>query len=243
MIGRSEGDWDEVSALLRSVEADVGLVAGFSFLVPNRVLRIPANGFLNLHAGTVPEYRGGSPLNWQIANGESFAGLSVLRMTAGIDDGHVVDCERLPIHSSTTIADLHGQASDVFPTMVVRVMADLERALAHAIPQDEQNARYWHQRSDLDGRFDPRFIGTADLERLVRAVTRPYPGAWAMVGHQELRLFEVRRSEVAFCGTPGRIVRLAQDTPVVVLHDGALEVHDYRIGGSPDGLSNGMHLA
>ena len=242
MPGRSEGDWDEVREFLRSVEANLGLVAGFSFILPSRVLEVPEQGFINLHAGTVPRYRGGSPLNWQIANGEAFAGLSILRMTTGIDDGPVVATEVLTIDATTTIADLHRRANETFPDMVVRVVLNLERALSSAVEQNAENSRYWHQRSDLDGRFDPRLIRTVDLERLVRAVTRPYPGAWAMVGSQELRLFAARTSNASFRGTPGRVVRLADGPPVIVLSDGALEVHDYQLGSSPDGLRNEMFL-
>lgn len=242
MKGRSDEDWDAVSALLRSVEADVGLVSGFSYILPTRVLGIPEHGFLNLHAGAVPGYRGGSPLNWQIANGEAYAGLSILRMTDGIDDGPVVDWEVLPIDSTTTISELHRQANEVFPMMVLRTVLDLECALANAAPQDERKARYWHQRSDLDGRFNPRLIRAGELERLVRALTRPYPGAWAVVGSQVLRLFAARLSDVSFCGTPGRVVQLAADPPVIVMSDGALEILDYRLGDSPDGLRNGMHI-
>jgi len=242
MKGQSDEDWDAVSALLRSVEVDVGLVSGFSFILPTRVLGIPGKGFLNLHAGAVPEYRGGSPLNWQIANGEAYAGLSLLQMTDGIDNGPVVDREVLPIDSTTTILELHRQANEVFPIMVLRTVLDLDRAFVNAAPQDEQKARYWHQRSDLDGRFNPWLIGAAELERLIRAVTRPYPGAWAMVGSQELRLFAARRSDASFCGTPGRVVQLAASPPTIVMNDGALEILDYRLGGFPDGLRNGMHV-
>lgn len=242
MKDRSDQGWDAVSALLRSIDVDVGLVSGFSYILPTRVLEIPRHGFLNLHAGAVPGYRGGSPLNWQIANGETHAGLSILRMTSGIDDGPVVDSAVLPIDWMTTISDLHRQANEAFPMMVLRTLLDLERSLANALPQDEQDARYWHQRSDLDARFDPRLIRAAELDKLVRASTRPYPGAWALVGNQQFRIFAARPSDVSFCGTPGRVVKLGEGRPVLVMSDGALEILDYRLGDSQVGLRNGMHV-
>ena len=242
MNSREVKDWLKVSKLLRSVEVDVGVVAGFSYLIPDSLLTIPRLGFLNLHAGAVPAYRGGSPLNWQMINGEAFAGLTILRMTSGLDDGPVVATQYLPLASHTTIRQIHALANQSFPRLLVDVLRDLDRSIASAKEQDHSSACYWHQRSDLDGRFVPSSVETSALERLVRAIGRPYPGAWAIVDNKVLRLFEVSRPALTYRGTPGRIVKLAGEAPVIVLPDGVLALVDYELGGSCEPLRNGMYV-
>ena len=71
---------------------------------------------INLHAGKVPEYRGSSPLNWALINGETTFGLSILKLDGGIDSGEVL-CERtFEISASDSIQALHTIAGGAFPT-------------------------------------------------------------------------------------------------------------------------------
>lgn len=242
MSSRSVEQWDIVRDLITKEGTDLGLVAGFTYMLPPAVLNVARHGFLNLHAGELPKYRGGSPLNWQIINGERSAGISVLRVASGIDDGPVVARARIDIGSQTTISDLHREANKLFPQLVLDVLANLEQALATATIQDERHSEYWHQRSDEDGRFDPRFISSANLERLIRAVTHPYPGAWATVEDKVLRIFRSQVSNARYRGTPGRILRLNAELPTLLLHDGALELVEYALDGNADALRNGMFV-
>ncbi len=74
----------------RSRRVRLAVVAGFSTIFKAPLLAAPELGTINCHAGRLPQYRGGSPLNWQIINGEAEAGISVIRMDGGINSGDVL---------------------------------------------------------------------------------------------------------------------------------------------------------
>jgi len=75
---------------ITNIKPDIAIVAGFSQIFNNALLNIPKLGTVNLHAGPLPKYRGGSPLNWQIINNEKKIGLSIISMDEGIDTGNIL---------------------------------------------------------------------------------------------------------------------------------------------------------
>ena len=88
---------EESIAQLKKFDPELFIVAGYSTILKQKVLDIPQLGTINLHAGRLPEYRGGSPLNWQLINGEEKAGISVILMDEGIDTGNIIHQARAKI--------------------------------------------------------------------------------------------------------------------------------------------------
>ena len=75
-------------------------------------------GLLNCHAGKLPEYRGGSPLNWQIINNEKYFGISVIKINKDIDKGDIVKEKKFKLYTKYTIKDLHKIANNNFPILI-----------------------------------------------------------------------------------------------------------------------------
>ena len=207
------------------------------------MIEAPELGTINLHAGRLPEYRGGSPLNWQIINGEREAGISVVRMGHDIDSGEVLAEERIPISEAVTIADLHERAHALFPDLVLDVVGRFERGKLDGRSQATGNIGYWHQRNDDDGRIDWRHLMARQVFDLVRAVTRPYPGAFADLDGQRLRIYSVEIPERIIHGVPGRIVWVLGQGPYVVCRDRAVLLKDFALAdGTRPRLATGMRL-
>lgn len=228
---------------LRALRPALFLIAGYSTIFRLPLLGLPVLGTLNLHAGRVPEYRGGSPLNWQIINGEPAAGLSVLWTGEGIDDGPVVCETRLPIGPEATIATLHVDANAAFGPLTVEAVSRVE-AGERGRAQDESRAVYWHQRGDQDGRLRPDLRSAVEVYDFVRALTRPYPGAWVMdeTGNR-VRILDVRLSGLAVRGQPGRVCRIGGQGLFLVCRDRAVLVVEAWAGSGEDGtpaLRHGM---
>ena len=106
---------------LRERQPMLNIIAGFPTIFRRPLIEIPALGTINLHAGRLPGYRGGSPLNWQMINGELAAGISVIRIDEGIDTGPVLAETEIAIDLDDDIADLHRKANSQFPKLVVQV--------------------------------------------------------------------------------------------------------------------------
>jgi methionyl-tRNA formyltransferase len=232
-----------VIAELASFAPDLFVVAGFSTILTEPVFSLPKLGTINLHAGRLPKYRGGSPLNWQLINGEQEIGTSVLQVDAGIDTGAVLAEAAFPLGDRDTIADLHERANTLFPELVLKCVAGLEDGTLVPRVQDEASAEYWHQRNDLDGHIDFRSSTAVQADRMIRALTRPYRGAWSLYNGTRVRLFAAEFPGISLRGVPGRICYVQGQGPYVVCRDGALLVTNYELEGDSNGrLRHGDRL-
>ncbi|MBM3558493.1 MAG: hypothetical protein FJX53_01065, partial [Alphaproteobacteria bacterium] len=224
--------------------ARLAIIGGYSTIFGAPLIAAPALGTINLHAGRLPQYRGGSPLNWQMINGEKSAAISVIRVDAGIDTGDVLAEAEFPIRPRDTIADLHERANALFPALVVDVISRFARGETVGRAQDPALGRYWHQRNDADGRIDWQRMTAAQVDALVRAVTRPYHGAHTTHAGSKLRVFAVEIPPVAIHGVPGRVVHLQRTGPYVVCADQAVLLIDFATeDGARPRLPTGACLA
>jgi methionyl-tRNA formyltransferase len=233
----------EFVAALKLKRPRLGLVAGFSTIFKAPLIGTPELGTLNLHGGKLPQYRGGSPLNWQIINGEKIAGISVIRVDQGIDTGPVLAEAEFPIGPDDTIRELHEKANKLFPGLVLQVLKGLDDGTLVERPQDETKARYWRQRKPNDGRLRWRDLTATQAYNLVRAITRPYPGAFTVLDGKMMRIFAARIADGSVSGSPGDICAFDGSAPVVSCAEGALALTDYDVEGikSPT-IQVGTHL-
>jgi methionyl-tRNA formyltransferase len=230
-------------AKLLAFEPELFIIAGHPTIFRSSLLAVPRFGTLNLHAGRLPQYRGGSPLNWQLMNGEDEAGISVIRADKGIDTGPVLVERMFPIGRDDTIADLHTRANSLFPNMVLEALNLVETG-HNGRQQAELASQYWHQRSDADGQIDFCRMTAIEVDRMVRALTRPYPGAWSKSEGQRVRIFEARLPELVLRGSPGRICYMQGNGPYVVCSDRAILVTDYLVEGDKQmRLRHGTYLS
>ena len=75
---------------IKKLEPDINIISGFSYIFKKELINTAKYGSINLHAGPLPSYRGGSPLNWQIINNEKNIGVSIIKIDEGIDSGQVI---------------------------------------------------------------------------------------------------------------------------------------------------------
>ena len=137
---------------VQSLVSDLFIIAGYSTIFNTNVLRLPSFGTINLHAGTLPKYRGGSPLNWQIINGEKTFNCSIILTTSKIDNGRILAQKTIKILSSDDIKDVHEKANKGFSDLIDKVVTDIFNRNVDFKAQDEKKAIYWHQRSLHSGK-------------------------------------------------------------------------------------------
>lgn len=232
----------EFVASCRARRARLAVVAGFSTIFKAPLLATPELGAINCHAGRLPQYRGGSPLNWQIINGEAEAGISVIRLDGGIDSGDVLAEESIPITDDDDIATMHDKANARFPELVVDVVRRFDRGDMSGRVQDAAKAVYWHQRNDGDGQIDWR-LSARRVHDQVRALTTPYSGAFAFLGDRRVRILKTALGTPQVRGVPGRIVHVQGQGPLVVCGDRALRIVSWTFDdGGPSRLATGERL-
>ena len=101
-------------------KTELGLICGFPHIFKEFQFNIPKYGLINLHAGKLPKYRGGSPLNWQIINNEKYFGISVIKIDKGIDTGDIIFEKKFKLLNRYKIEDLHRIANNFFPRLLYK---------------------------------------------------------------------------------------------------------------------------
>ena len=155
-------------------KTDLALVCGFPLIFRKKHLKFTKYGFLNQHAGTLPMYRGGSPLNWQIINGEKYFGISVIKINEKIDEGDIVVEKKFKLLKKYKIEHLQKIANKNFGKLTLRAISKLINNVKLK-KQTKSNAKYFKQRNIKDSCFIPNKTSYKNLILLDRAVSKSYP--------------------------------------------------------------------
>ena len=218
---------DRTITVLERLRPGMGLVAGWYHMLPARLRGLFSHGVLGLHASLLPKYRGGAPLNWALLQGEREGGVSLFALADGVDDGPLYGQRRFPIGPRDYIDDLVERANDAAVGLLRESIGAIADGSLTPRPQTG-TPTYCLQRSPDDGIID--WTRPADeIERLVRAVSRPYPGARAALAGTTVTIWRARavESAPAVLGQRGQIARLPETaSPCVVSGQGLLAIEE-----------------
>ena len=131
----------------------------------------------NLHAGRLPYYRGGSPINWQIINDEDHVVCSVIMASENFDEGDILAERQIQINDDKTVAELHVECNAAFAELTVETLRHAMAGTLMTTKQPTEGAAYWHQRSEADGKIDWEKLTSRQVFNLVRAITKPFTRA------------------------------------------------------------------
>ncbi len=181
----------------------------FSFyyrnLLGKELLAIPKKGAINLHGSLLPKYRGRCPINWAVLNGEKETGVTLHYMTEKPDAGDILAQEKFPIGPDDTALDVHQKAAKAAAVLLKKALPKLKKGTLKGIPQDNEKSTCYGGRKPADGVIDFN-KSAAGIRNLVRAVTRPYPGAFAFLGEKKYLFWQVSEVKAAKKAAPGTIL-------------------------------------
>ncbi len=213
----------EVVAELKACAAELAVVVAYGEILRPRVLAATERGFVNLHASLLPRYRGAAPVSWAIINGERTTGVSVIRMTRGMDAGPILDQREVEIGDDETAGQLAERLAEVGAEAVAHVVSRLDAGEdVPGQPQADEAASLAPKLSKEDGRIDWS-LSAERIRNLVRGLA-PWPGAFCDLrtqgGTQRVTLTEVRPGarEPAGAGEPdpGTVVRVDASEGITV---------------------------
>jgi len=195
----------KVISSLRELTPDLIVLAGYGQIVKQEFFSLAPNGCINLHGGKLPKYRGSSPMNWALINGDTEFTLTIIRVDAGVDTGNILNERTFPISVDDTIADLQRIADQAFPEMLLEVIAQIEDGTVEARKQDESHASYYPLRFPDDGLILWDLYTAEQIHNRIRALTDPYPGAFTFIKGQRVKLLHSKLAKRTFYGEPGRV--------------------------------------
>ena len=176
-------------------KTDLGLVCGFPHIFKEFQFNIPRYGLINLHAGKLPNYRGGSPLNWQIINDEKYFGISVIKIDKGIDTGDIIFEKKFKFLNKYKIEDLHRIANYFFPKLLYNSIFKLISG-KKLKKQNEKKAKYYKQRKPEDSLINPSDTSYKKLTLLLRALSNSYPKPYILYGGKKVFIKKIKISKL-----------------------------------------------
>ncbi len=234
-------EWREKIAALRP---DLILSVYYRHMIGTKILALPPLGAWNMHGSLLPKYRGRAPINWAVLHGEPRMGMTLHRMVKSADAGAVVDQDGVEIGPRDTAEQAFRKVMPCARRVLARQIDALLAGTAKETPQDESQANYFGGRKPEDGRI-PWTQTSRQIFNLIRAVTDPYPGAFADAGAARLMVWWAETDSPATKGkhgAPGEVLSLAP--LVVATGDGAIELTKTEWRGAPaPALSIGQRLA
>ena len=162
---------------IKNKNYDLLVSAGFPLIFSKELINSSRFGTINLHAGKLPSYRGGSPLNWQIINGEKKIGISIIKMREEVDAGDIYASKNFRLFKKDNIKTVHEKANFFFSKMTIDVINKIYLGI-QPVPQKKIGTKNYRQRSEDDGLIYWNKLNAKETFNFVRALTKPYPGAF-----------------------------------------------------------------
>jgi methionyl-tRNA formyltransferase len=174
--------------LLRALDLDLVFVIGWTELLRPAVLTLARIGMIGAHASLLPHDRGRAPINWALIRGERQTGNTLFWLTAGVDAGDVIDQMAFPITPYDTCASLYRRIAETNRDMILRALPALLAGQRPGRPQGPPSGPPLPKRRPEDGCLD--WTRSSDeVYDFVRALTRPYPGAFTGDGGERLTIW------------------------------------------------------
>ena len=221
----------EARRAFEEADADLGLLAYVTQIVPAPLLAIPRLTSLCFHPSLLPRYRGGSAINWQLIRGETESGVTVFWPDAGIDTGPILLQRTAPVGPDDTAGTLYYKT--LFPLGVQTVLdavALVREGRAPRVPQDESRATYDPLCRDEHAAIDWSRPAAA-VHDLIRGCD-PQPGAHTAWRGARVRLYEPRRVDGRPGAAPGTVLAIDAGGITVAAGGGAVRAARARDGGA-----------
>jgi len=195
----------EAEAAMRSLDADIGVMAYVLQFAPQALVNIPRLATIQFHPSVLPRYRGPSSINWPIIRGDTHTGLTIFRPTDGLDEGPVILQKTCEIGADETIGEVYF--SKLYPMGVAAMIEAADLVFAgghHEVVQDEKQATYEGWCRDAEAKIN--WANHVDFTYNLIRGCNPAPGAWTTLNGKKLQIFDARKHAYrTFGDTRGKV--------------------------------------
>ena len=203
---------------LAAYAPDLIIVAAYGQILPRSILEMPKFGCLNIHASLLPAWRGASPIQAAIANGDERTGVTIMLMDEGMDTGAILAQREVPIRSGTTAVELSDQLAHLGARTLIEILPAYLRGTLAAIPQDDSKKNFAPKLTKQDSLLDFRLPAQTLLNQI--HAYQPWPGAVYQWGGKRLKILQAHVHPTFECDPSGRFVM--NGLPAICTSDGLL---------------------
>lgn len=191
-----------IEDILKKHSPDILVVVAYGKILPEYVLSYPKYGCINVHGSLLPKYRGASPVQTAIIDGESETGVTVMYMDEGMDTGDIILKEKCRIEPDDNQTTLFSKLEKIGCDALLKALAQIENGTAEREKQDSEKATYAHMLTAETGRIDWSKPAKT-VHDLVRG-TYPWPSAFTYLGGKKIKITKTELAEGS--GEPGCVL-------------------------------------
>lgn len=194
----------EILESLKNLEPDIILVVAYGLLIPKSVLDIPKLGCINLHASLLPRWRGASPIESCIAAGDTQSGITMMKMSVGLDEGPVLKKFICELDERETLGTLEDKFIGISSDNLLTFLKDYENKKIDEIPQPETGSTYAHKIDNSFKQLNWTANTAIEIENKIRSLN-PKHGAFTYLGEERIKIFNARAKKDKGLLKPGLI--------------------------------------
>lgn len=213
----------EIIDELRALGADIAVLAAYGRIISQQIIDVFPLGIVNIHPSLLPKYRGPTPIESPILNGDSETGVSIMQLTAGMDEGPVYAQTRYPLSGKDGKFELYWRASELGANLLFDALPHIIDGSLTPTPQDDSQATYCKLIQKSDGIID--WSKPAEqIEREIRAYAG-WPQSRAKIGAIEVIITKADVIPTSI-GQPGDFLVESSDATLLMVQtgDGCLEI-------------------
>lgn len=210
---------------IEQINPDLIFVTDYRYLLPEEVFLKAKLGAVNLHPSILPKYRGRASLNWAMINGEREVGLTAHFIDHGVDTGDIIKQILLTVNENDYIGDVLNNIYPLYNKITEEVIENFISGTIIRQKQDNSAASIYPARKPNDGIIDCA-KDAWDILNFIKALSKPYPGAFFNYGGKKLIIWSAEKSNetFSFCG-----IHEKNENKYIQCQNGTLRILDYTI--------------
>ncbi|TSC91041.1 MAG: methionyl-tRNA formyltransferase [Parcubacteria group bacterium Gr01-1014_2] len=190
----------------KNLKPDICVVAAYGKIIPKEWLEVPKYGFLNVHPSLLPKYRGASPIQTTILNGDAETGVTIILMDEKVDHGPIIAKSKIQISKSKNYRQLERELAELGAELLIEILPKWTNGKIKPKEQNHSGATYTKKFSWIDGKIDWS-KPAVEIDRQIRALN-PEPGTWTLWKSRVLKIFNVQTVKSKLSEAPGRVMNI-----------------------------------
>lgn len=219
----------ELEKMLLESNIELAVVVAYGKILPRAVLDAPRKGCINVHASLLPKYRGAAPVQWAVIDANGETGICIMQLDEGMDTGPVWLTKHVPIGVDETSGELLARLAPIGAAALLETIRMIETGTTTAMSQDHAGATHARMLVKSDGAID--FSQEVSLVAARIRGVDPWPGAYAMLKDQPIKLFRPHVTSGAAGGGIGTVLQIDKEGIHVSCQGGVLGIREVQAAG------------
>lgn len=213
---------------IKAINPDIMITCAFGQIISQEILDIPKYGVINIHASLLPKYRGSSPIQWCLVNGESKTGVTIMRTALAVDSGDILLQKEIDILPEENAGELFDRLAVLGGQAIVEALEIIADGRAVYTPQQESQATHYPMISKEDGKIDWS-RSAREVFNKMRGFT-PWPSAFTALDGKLFKILKCVVSDKIFDGKEGQVF-VEERKAYVVCGNGTVELKEVQLEG------------